>query len=239
MKSIKSLTTLLLVLAINCGVSVYAHCGHCHDEDVNQGKIATDTSAAEVEQQAEKVTEQADKDAKSCAKKADDTVVYPKSYVQEGYEDARKVLDTIIKSYATRDLQGVLNTISDEKDVVFVTAGLQVFIGKEEISNAFEKDFDKISSMELTIPWSVTSGEGNTAWVTSIILANLELLDGTTSISARQTLVLHKEAGGWKIVASHFSYPAYRPTEKDTVEEIKTIQTTTQDDQEDDDEFEE
>lgn len=143
---------------------------------------------------------------------------YPDSYIQEGLEDVKFLFDMMIKSYETENLDGVINVISNNDNVVFISSGSDILIGKDEIITAFKKDFETTKNVKIRVPWVYVTGKGNFAVVTAIINADIKLEEGSTSISARQTMTFEKEEDGWKIINSHLSYPAERAVDKDEVD---------------------
>lgn len=147
-----------------------------------------------------------------------EVTTYPDSYIQEGLEDVKLLFDMMIKSYETENIDGVLNVISNNDNVVFISSGSDILIGKDEIITAFKKDFETTKNVKIRVPWVYVTGKGNFAVVTAIINADIKLEEGSTSISARQTMTFEKEEDGWKIVNSHLSYPAERAVDQDVVE---------------------
>lgn len=151
----------------------------------------------------------------------EEETIYPKSYVQKGFEDVKKEFDKMIENYKTENLAGVLNLISNKDDVVFISSGTDILIGKDEITKAFTKDFEVTKKIDITIPWVYITGKGDSAVLTAIIDAEINLEKGSTIVNARQSLTFEKQKDGWKIVNSHLSYPAQRAVDSETVK-VKT-----------------
>lgn len=135
---------------------------------------------------------------------------FPASYIQEGFEGVKEAFESMLQGYKDQNDKQILNQVSDKDDVVFVTAGLQIYVGKKELAPAFERDFNKIKDIEIEAPWVSISGKGDIAWLSSIIRAKLTTPAGSANLYGRQTMVFEKNADGWRIVNSHFSYPAYK-----------------------------
>ena len=151
----------------------------------------------------------------------EEETIYPKSYVQKGFEDVKKEFDKMIENYKTENLDGVLNLISNKDDVVFISSGSDILIGKDEITKAFTKDFEVTKKIDITIPWVYITGKGDSAVVTAIINAEINLEKGSTIVNARQSLAFEKQKDGWKIVNSHLSYPAQRAVDSEDSVDVK------------------
>src|SRR3989339_1968064 len=123
----------------------------------------------------------------------EEETIYPKSYVQKGFEDVKKEFDKMIENYKTENLDGVLNLISNKDDVVFISSGSDILIGKDEITKAFTKDFEVTKKIDITIPWVYITGKGDSAVVTAIINAEINLEKGSTIVNARQSLAFEKQ----------------------------------------------
>lgn len=132
-----------------------------------------------------------------------------KSYIQEGYKGVLDTYNKMMIGYINENLDQVLSTIADDKNVVFFGTGEKyILIGKDNIKKAFKLDFKAFEDTDISVPWISISGKDNVAWVSALVEMSLKMEGKETQINARQTMVLEKVGDEWKIVNSHFSFPA-------------------------------
>lgn len=144
------------------------------------------------------------------------------NYVQKGYESVLDTYNEMIVGYNTQNMDVVLETLADRDDIVFFGSGNRyMLLGKTDIKDAFKKDFDNLNNFNISIPWITIQGDGNVAWLNSILNLTFDSNDKNRQVIGRQTVVFKKDGDEWKIVSSHFSFPAL---ENDDV--LKEIQQT-------------
>ncbi|MEW5822155.1 MAG: nuclear transport factor 2 family protein [Cyanobacteriota bacterium] len=129
------------------------------------------------------------------------------NYIQEGYEDVLKAYNKMIVGYNTENMDTVLETIADRDDVVFFGTGSRyMLLGKDDIKEAFKQDFKNINNLNISIPSITIQGEGDIAWLNSILDLIFNSNDKPHEVIGRHTIVFKKYGNDWKIVSSHFSF---------------------------------
>jgi len=138
-----------------------------------------------------------------------------KSSIQAGYKGVSNTFNNMMLGYTTKDLNLIMSTIADLNNVVFFGSGARyILVGKENIKSAFKKDFDTIKDFKIYVPWLSISGKGDVAWLNAVVNMSLTTNDKVTKIDGRLSMVMEKFGKDWKIVSSHFSFPAMEAPEK-------------------------
>lgn len=120
--------------------------------------------------------------------------------------EVASVIDSVMKSYQNEDLEGFLEHVSQNDNVVFLgTTNFERYVGIDRVRKGLGIDFEILSDVSLTIPWVLINGTDNVAWVSAQYVFKGNINGEKKAFPARQTFVLIKEAGIWKIIASHFS----------------------------------
>lgn len=116
------------------------------------------------------------------------------------------VIEKVMKAYQNEDTDAFLEHVSKHDGVVFLgTTNFDRYIGYERVKKGLKIDFGVLSDVTLTIPWVLINGTDNVAWVSAQYVFKGKMNGNKKAFPARQTFVLIKEAGVWKIIASHFS----------------------------------
>lgn len=131
------------------------------------------------------------------------------NYIQKGYEDVLSSYNKMIIGYNTQNMDLVLDTIADRDDIVFFGSGNRyLLLGKDSVKEAFKKDFDNITNLSISIPWLTIQGEGDIAWLNSVVNLTFDSNGSPDEVIGRQTIVFKKYDNDWKVLSSHFSFSA-------------------------------
>ena len=124
-------------------------------------------------------------------------------------KQVREVLDRWRDAYASKDVDALLKTFSDDDDVlVFGTGADEVRLGQEQLREQAQRDFDQSDSLELETGEIRISTSGDAAWAT-MDSARVDADAGgqTMSLPIRATILLMRGGDGWLIHHAHVSVP--------------------------------
>ncbi|WP_027183082.1 nuclear transport factor 2 family protein [Desulfovibrio inopinatus] len=125
----------------------------------------------------------------------------------ETKSEIKAMLDAHDKAMAEKDINAVLKSFSDTDPVLMGTGPGELWVGKEEIKDAYShffKDFDK-GKTKRECPFVMGGTKEDIAWVTAVCSYTEQRGKDETGFMLNVSAVLVKEKTGWKFQTFHFS----------------------------------
>jgi ketosteroid isomerase-like protein len=122
--------------------------------------------------------------------------------------DVMAALNSFMKAYQDKNLEGIIALFAPDPDVVFYGNGEdEKSIGVSGIREQAEHDWSQSASVTLEVKWSSVSSAGSVAWVASDIVIHAGISGMDMTIPARLTAVLEKRGRDWLFLQWHTSLP--------------------------------
>lgn len=119
----------------------------------------------------------------------------------------KNLLTRELKAFCSKDIEAIMAMISPEPDVVFLdVAPNGRYVGKDQIRQAYLKDFHEFKSATAEIKWAAVSSRGDIAWFAAEISATVDTEHGAIPAPTRWSGVVEKKDGKWLFVQSQLSY---------------------------------
>jgi ketosteroid isomerase-like protein len=123
--------------------------------------------------------------------------------------DLERFLDRYAAAWGSLDPGKAAPLYAKEADLVFYDLLPLKYVGWEAYEKGVRPHFAMFESLKITPQGDLkVTRHGDTAWMTSTVRLDVKPKGAETMpIEARQTLILEKRAGEWKIVHEHLSTP--------------------------------
>ncbi len=116
------------------------------------------------------------------------------------------VLETFIKKYNAKDVNGVLGLFA--KDTTgFGTGSDEVITNNAQLVRQIRSDLDPANAIRLDVRVLATSGLMPCAWITALCTFGGSMGGKPVSMDGRMTAVLAHREGHWLFEQVHFSVP--------------------------------
>jgi len=139
---------------------------------------------------------------------ADSDVKKKEHPMKEEIQAARETLKQHDAAFSNHNLEALMDTFADKKNVVMMGTGPgEYWVGKEEIAAAYEqmfKSFDK-GSQSFDYKFRYGGISDDMAYLTTAGLVTLTDKGEKHEFVLNVSLVAEKIEGAWKIVSLHFS----------------------------------
>lgn len=123
----------------------------------------------------------------------------------------RQLLSRFDAAQASEDLEALTGLIANDSDVVFFGPDLaDRWVGFKAIRTGLAADFKRITSLKIEAQPARVHVRGDVAWFERLLVMNLVIREGETSLFARSTGVLERRGGRWLFVQVHTSVAAPR-----------------------------
>ena len=125
-------------------------------------------------------------------------------------EEVLQILEEAKGAYLKQDVDGVMQHVSKDPDVIFVLTGQdEIYTGHSEVKKVICRDFDQAEGVKIeSTSEPVVSASGNVAWLEMHGVARVKLVIGSLKILGRVTILFEKRDSNWLIMQVHFSVPA-------------------------------
>ena len=129
------------------------------------------------------------------------------------HADIRALLDRYAAAWGSLDPGKAAPLYATDADLVFYDVLPLKYTGWSEYDKGVRAHLAEFQSMKLTPKGDLkVTRHGNTAWTTQTVHIDVKPKEGEAlSMDLRQTLVLEKRSGEWKIVHEHLSAPLEIP----------------------------
>jgi ketosteroid isomerase-like protein len=117
-------------------------------------------------------------------------------------------------AYSRRDVDGALNVIAPDDDVVGIGTGPDEWrVGQEEFKAQLERDFAQSEALSVDYEPLVVSEAGPVAWVAGRATVQARVGGQELTLTGRFTAVLERREDRWLLVQTHFPLPAAEQAE--------------------------
>jgi len=124
----------------------------------------------------------------------------------ETAEGVRSAMQSYIKAFQAKDIDGVMAVFADAPNTVMMGTGPdEIWLGKDDIRtahNAFFTNFEKQTSENTLVS---VGANGGAAWLTGYIVVTKQNAEGPETYQLNLSMVLERAEDTWYITAMHFS----------------------------------
>ncbi|MFM7083889.1 MAG: nuclear transport factor 2 family protein [Hyphomicrobium sp.] len=123
-------------------------------------------------------------------------------------QTALQALQSFVHSWESRDIEALINHLSQTKQTVMFGSGVdEKLIGKEEIKKQILRDWQQSDSASLVLLWNLLESSGSVSWISSDVGITALINDKTLKLNGRLTTVWENEDDAWRLVQWHLSTP--------------------------------
>ena len=124
-------------------------------------------------------------------------------------DETSSLLQQFAERYSRRDLAGLMDVVADHADVLMLGTGADERLqGRDAVRAQFERDWSQAEATRITVLASRSGAAPGCRWFIADVRFDIRMGGASAVVDGRWSGSFIEQAGGWKLVTTHFSLPA-------------------------------